>query len=466
MMRPHWQFAGRCGIVDPLPANPPIMEPAMSRPTRSLLVIAVTLGVLSSAVAWQAATKNTAADGIVPALQRTGPRYWKGNLHTHSLWSDGDDFPEMIADWYKRHGYDFLALTDHNVLSEGERWIDVKADKENRETALKKYLARFGAGWVEQRDAGGKPQVRLKPLAEFRNVLEEPGRFLLIPGEEVTHRFSKYPVHMNAINVRDVIRPADGPSVAETVTVNLRGVVGQRKRTGWRTIAVLNHPNFGWGVKAEDMLAEELRYFEVFNGHPGVRNYGDELHASTERIWDIILALRLGKHNLPIVYGLGSDDAHGYHSFGTGKANPGRGWIMVRAPHLTAEAMVRGIEAGDFYPSSGVRFKDVRRNGNALHLVIDAEPGVKYHTQFIATRRGAPLDSQPRLDKDGNPLEVTRVYSPEIGRVVAESDSLEPSYPFAGDELYVRAKVVSTKPHPNPFQTGDVEVAWTQPIVP
>ena len=33
-------------------------------------------------------------------------RWWKGNLHTHSLWSDGDDFPEMIAEWYKQHGDD------------------------------------------------------------------------------------------------------------------------------------------------------------------------------------------------------------------------------------------------------------------------------------------------------------------------------------------------------------------------
>jgi hypothetical protein len=23
----------------------------------------------------------------------------EGNLHTHSLWSDGDDYPEMIAGW-------------------------------------------------------------------------------------------------------------------------------------------------------------------------------------------------------------------------------------------------------------------------------------------------------------------------------------------------------------------------------
>src|SRR4051812_40680344 len=32
-------------------------------------------------------------------------RWFKGNLHTHSLWSDGNDFPEMIADWYKSNGY-------------------------------------------------------------------------------------------------------------------------------------------------------------------------------------------------------------------------------------------------------------------------------------------------------------------------------------------------------------------------
>src|SRR5687768_2391459 len=43
-------------------------------------------------------------------------QWWKGNLHTHSLWSDGDDYPEMIVDWYKQHGYQFLALSDHNVL--------------------------------------------------------------------------------------------------------------------------------------------------------------------------------------------------------------------------------------------------------------------------------------------------------------------------------------------------------------
>ncbi|MBS0266423.1 MAG: PHP domain-containing protein, partial [Planctomycetes bacterium] len=45
-----------------------------------------------------------------------GFHWYKGNLHTHTLWSDGDDYPEMVALWYKDNGYDFLAFTDHNTL--------------------------------------------------------------------------------------------------------------------------------------------------------------------------------------------------------------------------------------------------------------------------------------------------------------------------------------------------------------
>src|SRR3981189_92508 len=66
------------------------------------------------------------ASAAEPATGGTNPaRWWKGNLHTHSLWSDGDDYPEMIADWYARHGYRFLALSDHNVLPHGPTWLGV-----------------------------------------------------------------------------------------------------------------------------------------------------------------------------------------------------------------------------------------------------------------------------------------------------------------------------------------------------
>ena len=51
-----------------------------------------------------------AAQGAGYAQELSGSelRWWKGNLHDHTLWSDGDDYPEMVAAWYKDHGYHFL----------------------------------------------------------------------------------------------------------------------------------------------------------------------------------------------------------------------------------------------------------------------------------------------------------------------------------------------------------------------
>lgn len=40
----------------------------------------------------------------------------KGNLHTHSTNSDGRLTPEELAEAYRTRGYDFLAITDHDVF--------------------------------------------------------------------------------------------------------------------------------------------------------------------------------------------------------------------------------------------------------------------------------------------------------------------------------------------------------------
>ena len=60
--------------------------------------------------------------------QKSQKQWYKGNLHTHSYWSDGDEFPEVIMDWYKSNGYQFVALSDHNILAEGEKWKVIAED--------------------------------------------------------------------------------------------------------------------------------------------------------------------------------------------------------------------------------------------------------------------------------------------------------------------------------------------------
>src|SRR3970040_1877271 len=97
---------------------------------------------------------------------RAAVSWWKGNLHTHSLWSDGDDFPEMVIDGYKKAGYDFVALSDHNVLAEGERFVETDPE------IVADYRARFGNDWVEVTEDG---RVRLKTFDEYRSLFEEKG---------------------------------------------------------------------------------------------------------------------------------------------------------------------------------------------------------------------------------------------------------------------------------------------------
>ena len=76
-------------------------------------------------------------------------QWYKGNIHTHTFWSDGDDFPEMVVDWYKNHGYDFLVLSDHNILSRGEKWKALRADQAN--VAIDKAEKRWGRRHVRTR---------------------------------------------------------------------------------------------------------------------------------------------------------------------------------------------------------------------------------------------------------------------------------------------------------------------------
>src|SRR6478672_5858975 len=111
------------------------------------------------------------ASAAIPHPTEAAERWWKGNLHTHSLWSDGDDYPEMIVDWYKQHGYEFLALSDHNGMLTGEKWIDAQTNKGGA-AALEKYFNRFGPEWVKQRTSKGRAQVLLRTLEEFRGKFE------------------------------------------------------------------------------------------------------------------------------------------------------------------------------------------------------------------------------------------------------------------------------------------------------
>jgi len=375
----------------------------------------------------------------------SNPQNWvRGNTHTHTLWSDGDAAPEQVIDWYPTNGYQFLVLSDHNTVQDHERWFPVTEGGRLTPAHLDELRARFGPEAVELRAVeGGGQEMRLRTLPELRAMFERGG-FLLITGEEVTDAYARKPVHINAMNIASLIEPSGGGSVGEVIQNTLDAVAAHGAAHGRPALAHVNHPNFGWGIEPSDFF--ELRgelFFEVYNGHRSVRNEGDEDHPSLEELWDTVLIARHTRGLSPL-YALATDDAHS-HRDPDGHSVPGRGWVMVRVEDLTASSVIESMKAGAFYASTGVTLEDVWHSSTELGLSIRVEPGVTYTTEFIGA-----------VYEEGSPA--------PIATVLHTTTDNPARYTRTGEELYVRARVTSSAPHPRPYREGDRQQAWTQPV--
>lgn len=255
-----------------------------------------------------------------------GTQWFRGNTHTHTTASDGDSPPEVVAQWYKDHGYRFLVLSDHNVFTDPE--------------------------WLHQ-------------------VVDST--FILIGGEEVTSGFDSKPVHVNGLNIDRVIAPRRSATLVGTIQNNVDAV---RDGDG---VPHINHPNYGWAFGAEELLQiRDDRLIEIFNGHPYVHNEGGGGSPSMEEVWDELLTA--GKR----MYGIAVDDAHHFQGeFARNRSNPGRGWISVRASSLDAEEIMRNLERGLFYASTGVELEDVEVGESHITIRIRQARDFRYTTTFI-----------------------------------------------------------------------------------
>ena len=298
--------------------------------------------------------------------------WFKGNTHAHTLNSDGDSTPDDVVKWYREHGYNFLVLTDHNFL-----------------TRVDALNALHGAD----------------------------KQFLIIKGEEVTDRFGDKPIHINGLDLERQVEPQGGKSVADVIQRNVDAI---RDAKG---VPHINHPNFGWAITAEDLKkVQNNKLFEIYNGHPLVNNLGGGDRPGLEEVWDIILSS--GK----LLYGIAVDDAHHFkRPWDKTASKPGQGWIVVRTATLSSQAILRAMENGDFYASTGVELTDYTATEKGITITIKEERTSKYRVQFI-----------------GNG-----------GRILSEATKSPAAYKFKGDEGYVRAKIIES----------NGKFAWTQPVM-
>jgi len=308
---------------------------------------------------------------IPSAQEKNSLRWFKGNTHTHTVNSDGDSTPDEVVRWYRERGYNFLVLSDHNYLTE---------------------------------------------VDGLNAVLGAANKFLLIKGEEVTDDFQKKPIHINGLNVKEVVNPQRGDSVTATIQNNVNAI---RRVEG---VPHVNHPNFHWAIGANDLKSvKNLRLFEIYNGHPQVNNLGGGGMPGLEAMWDDILSAGM------VLYGIAVDDAHFFKTpWDKTKSTPGHGWVMVRAARLGTTEILQSLERGDFYASTGVTLQDYQADQKEIRITIAVTNQSKYTVQFIG----------------------------KSGKVLREVTTNPATYAFKGDEFYVRAKVIES----------NGKAAWTQPV--
>ena len=139
---------------------------------------------------------------------------------------------------------------------------------------------------------------------------------------------------------------------------------------------------------------------------------------------------------------------------------------MVLASELSPAALIGSLEAGRFYSSSGVMLEKIEATAKSIAITVRPDADATYTIDFIGTRKNFDPKSEPVRDKNGQELNVTRKYSDTIGAVLKTVSGATAKYDFSGDELYVRARITSSRNHPNPSTIGEPEQAWTQPVRP
>lgn len=218
----------------------------------------------------------------------------KGNLHTHTTRSDGKLTPEEVIRLYREKGYDFLAITDHQIYNfkdfAPEEGLTILPGVE------------FDNGWHKCEYGGFRcfHTVCIGSSREEGNGFEQDER---LPSADAPTQ-EEYQPYLDEIH-------------------------------GKKNLTIHCHPEWS-GTSA--------RYFEKLKGNFAMEiwNSGGAYENDVDRdaaYWDELLGQRIR------IWGVAADDVHTLQHYGNG-------WVMVNAENNMND-ILSALEAGAFYSSCG-----------------------------------------------------------------------------------------------------------------
>ncbi len=250
-------------------------------------------------------------------LPRRG-RFYKANLHCHTVLSDGHWTPEQVKREYQKRGYSVVAFTDHRHYG----WHPELLDED------------------------------FVPLAAFEADLNEPFR-----KPDDFQRVRTY--HINFYDTDPASRKgfsALQPPQRYGDIHSLNQFLFEMNEQGF--LSCYNHPY--WSLQSTDDYRDLCGCFAM-----EIYNHGcelDGLYGFAPQAYDEML--RAGTR----LFCLATDDNHNTYAPGDPKCDSFGGFTMLRMEKLDYASVIEALRRGDFYCSFGPEIQELAIAGNELYV--------------------------------------------------------------------------------------------------
>lgn len=243
-------------------------------------------------------------------LQDENAIWLKGNIHSHSIFSDGNLTPEMMKEAYKHHGYDFLAVTDHDT------YTDTRMLTDDKFTMIQ--------GFELWGNASNDKDIHVHFLWDDKIDGIEPGQKIHLP------------------------KRTGKECLALSYKLREKGCY-----------VMLNHPH--WSMLTSPEIEDENPYDAV-----EIINYGTEWLENTgdgSVFWSEMLyrGCRL--------WNGGGDDNHNHYELDSMYSDSFGGFTVVKAADRSAKSIMEAMKKGSFYTSTGPSIYDFYVEDDEIHVV-------------------------------------------------------------------------------------------------
>lgn len=260
----------------------------------------------------------------------------KGNLHCHTTLSDGSMTPQEIADAYREHGYDFVALSDHD---------------------------HYYAHPELQRDD-------FLVLYAYEQGVDSPKREPFGPGKCYHFNFFAKSPDQKAL----LIPPKPDYYDKDALNDFIKAIKDQ----GF--LCSYNHPYWSLQNFEDYTPLKHIDFLEIFNYGCYI---GDGLHENQVNVYDDML--RWG--HCEKLYCTMTDDNHDRHLPGDPLCDSFGGWVMTGG-ELSYAGIIHALETGDFYCSNGPEILSLGFDAENLTVHVKTSPAYSISVG-TATRHGA-----------------------------------------------------------------------------